>query len=63
MVNAEMLVALFGLGAMLRSYGGRFEVEKVFAILLVIVGLALICMSLLRLIERRTAGWGETSHE
>jgi NitT/TauT family transport system permease protein len=61
MVNAEMLVALFGLGAMLRAYGGRFEVEKVFAILLVIINVALICMAALKWFERRMTAWSDLS--
>ena len=57
MVTAEMLVELFGLGALLRAYGGRFDAEKVYAILLVVIGVALVCTSMVRLVERRMTDW------
>jgi NitT/TauT family transport system permease protein len=53
MIKGEMFIALFGLGALLRKYGGRFDSERVFAILLVVISVALICTFAVRIIERR----------
>ena len=57
MVKGEMFIAVFGLGAMLRRYGSRFDAEHVFAIILVVVAVALVCSGLLRLFERRFVHW------
>ena len=63
MVTAEMLVALFGLGALLRSYGTRFDAEKVFAILLVVIGVALVCSFMVQVAEQRMTHWADTTLE
>ena len=57
MITAEMLVALFGLGALLRTYGGRFDAERLFAVLLVVIGVALLCSYAVKVVERRMTGW------
>ena len=61
MINGEMFIAVFGLGGLLRTYGSRFDAEKVFAILLVVVGLALACTFVVQSIERRVVRWMEAS--
>ena len=53
----EMFIALFGLGAMLRRYGSRFDAEHVFAIILVVVAVALACSLIVVLFERRLVHW------
>jgi NitT/TauT family transport system permease protein len=53
MIKGEMFIAVFGLGALLRKYGSRFDSERVFAILLVVISVALICTFAVRTIERR----------
>ena len=60
MVAAEMFVTLFGLGALLRSFGGRFDAERVFAVLLVVIGVAFACSYLLELVDRRLTSWAGT---
>jgi NitT/TauT family transport system permease protein len=57
MISGEMFIALLGLGALLRRHGNRFESERVFAILLVVVGVALACSAIVGTIERRIVGW------
>jgi NitT/TauT family transport system permease protein len=57
MINGEMFIAIFGLGGLLRTYGNRFDAEKVFAILLVVVSVALICTSIVQMIERQLTRW------
>jgi ABC-type nitrate/sulfonate/bicarbonate transport system permease component len=59
MITGEMFIALFGLGALLRKYGSRFDSARVFAILLVVVGVALICSFAVRLVENRLTAWAE----
>jgi ABC-type nitrate/sulfonate/bicarbonate transport system permease component len=60
MINGEMFIAVFGLGALLRQYGGRFDSERVFAILLVVVGVALIASYAVGMLERRIVAWTES---
>lgn len=57
MITSEMFITLFGLGALLRTYGGRFDAERVFAILLMVICVALICSSILYAVERRLSHW------
>ncbi len=59
MVTGEMFITLFGLGALLRTYGGRFDAEKVFAILLVVVGVGLVCSAIIQGVERRLTRWAD----
>lgn len=59
MINGEMFITVFGLGGLLRLYGGRFDSEKVFAILLIIVAAALVCTYLVQAVERRLTLWAE----
>lgn len=57
MINGEMFIVVFGLGGMLRTYGSRFDAEKVFAILLVVVIVALASSGLVQGLERRVTRW------
>jgi len=61
MIMGDMLIALVGMGALLRKYGGRFDAASVFGLLLVIVGVALACTSTIRSVERRMTRWTEES--
>lgn len=61
MVTAEMLIAVFGIGALLRAYGGRFDTGKLMAVLLAVISLSLVCSLLIRSIERRLTAWAGTS--
>jgi ABC-type nitrate/sulfonate/bicarbonate transport system permease component len=61
MVTAEMLIAVFGIGALLRTYGGRFDTERLMAVLLAVVSLSLICSLAIRMIERRLTAWAGMS--
>ena len=60
MIKGEMFIVVFGLGGLLRTYMGRFDAERVFAILLVVVSVALVCSSLVQSLERRVTLWMET---
>ncbi len=57
MVKGEMVISLFGLGMLLRTYGNRFDAEHVFAVLLYVIGVALILSAGIQLIERRVTRW------
>jgi NitT/TauT family transport system permease protein len=59
MISGEMIITLFGLGALLRKYGTRFDSAGVFAILLVVVGVALLCTLMVQAIEWRVTAWME----
>ena len=57
MITGEMLITLFGLGALLRTYGNRMDAERVFAILLVVISIALLCSAAVQAIEQRLTHW------
>jgi len=57
MINSEMFIALFGLGALIKMYGGRFDAERVLGILLYVVALALIGTGIVQLADRRLTSW------
>jgi ABC-type nitrate/sulfonate/bicarbonate transport system permease component len=57
MIKGEMFIALVGLGALLRKYGSRFDSARVFAILLVVIGVALAGSFAVRTLERRFTAW------
>lgn len=59
MVKGEMVIALFGLGALLRTYGSRFDAEKVFAVLLFVIGVSLIFSAGVHWVERRVTRWAD----
>jgi NitT/TauT family transport system permease protein len=60
MVGGEMLIALSGLGALVRTYGSRFEAERVLAVLLVITAVALAGAGMIEMVERRLSGWRDS---
>jgi NitT/TauT family transport system permease protein len=60
MINGEMYIALFGLGGLLRFYGNRFDAERVFAILLVVMTVALFFSFAVQALERHMTRWTET---
>jgi ABC-type nitrate/sulfonate/bicarbonate transport system permease component len=57
MVTGEMFITVFGMGALLRMYGGRFDAEKVLAVLLVVICVGLICSYAVQAVERRLTHW------
>jgi NitT/TauT family transport system permease protein len=57
MVTGEMFITVFGLGALLRIYGGRFDAERVFAILLLVIGVGVACSYVIAAVERRLTHW------
>ncbi len=60
MINGELFIALVGLGARVRIYGGQFDVEKVLALLVTIIVVALAATSVVQIIDRRLTFWAET---
>ncbi len=52
MINGEMLIALIGLGAQIRTFGNRFEIDKLFGILLIVLLLGVVGGQLLKLLDR-----------
>jgi NitT/TauT family transport system permease protein len=53
MINGEMLIALIGLGALIRTYGNRFEIDRLFGLLLIVLLLGISGGQLLKLLDRR----------
>lgn len=59
MINGEQFIALFGLGGLVESYGNQFAADYVFAVILVIAGLALILDIITRLLDARWTRWAD----
>ncbi len=57
MINGEAFIALVGLGALVQTYGGQFAADKVLAILIVVVGVAVIVASLVQAIDHKLTSW------
>jgi NitT/TauT family transport system permease protein len=57
MITGEMFITVFGLGAQLHTYGNRFDAASVLAILLIVVGVALICGQAVRMVEQHFTQW------
>ncbi len=59
MINGEIFIALVGLGAMVRSFGGQFDAVHVWAIVAIIVAVAQILSGAIRAIDHRLTGWAD----
>lgn len=59
MINGEMFIALMGLGALVRTYGGRFDAVHVLGVLLLIVVVAVLGVGLIQALERRLTRWAD----
>jgi NitT/TauT family transport system permease protein len=57
MINSEMFIALIGLGALIKTYGGRFDAEKVLGVLLYVIVVAVIGTSIVQVVDRRLTNW------
>jgi NitT/TauT family transport system permease protein len=57
MINGEQFIAVFGLGGLVQRFGSQFDSVSVFAILLVIVVIALALDWIVRLVDRRVSRW------
>jgi NitT/TauT family transport system permease protein len=59
MINGEMFIALVGLGALIRTYGGRFEADKVLGVLLLVNAVGVASVGLLQALDRRLMRWAD----
>lgn len=57
MINAEMFIALVGLGALVERYGAQFDAAKVFAVSMFILIVAIIANALVQIAESRVLRW------
>lgn len=57
MINGEAFISLVGLGGLIKVFGGQFAADKVLALLLVIIAVALVVSSMVRAIDRRLTAW------
>jgi NitT/TauT family transport system permease protein len=53
MINGEMFIAFTGLGALVRTYGSRFEPQGVLAVVIVVVAIAFAATGVIDAAERR----------
>jgi ABC-type nitrate/sulfonate/bicarbonate transport system permease component len=57
MINGEQFIALYGLGGLVELFGNEFAAAKVFAVILVVVALALVLDVVTRLLDARWTRW------
>jgi NitT/TauT family transport system permease protein len=57
MINAEMFIAVVGLGDLAIKYGLQFNAPNVLAVSMVILCVALIAVRLVYIVEQRLTGW------
>jgi NitT/TauT family transport system permease protein len=57
MINGEMFIALVGLGAQIRNYGGSFDAAAVLAIVLLILAIAVIASWLVQRVDQKLTWW------
>ncbi|WP_423979625.1 ABC transporter permease [Ilumatobacter sp.] len=57
MINGEMFIAVVGLGRVVTDAGGRFDSTSVLAVLIVIVGIALVVVGSVQMVDRRLTSW------
>jgi len=57
MINGELLIAVVGLGATSEGFARAFDAEGVFAVLLVVVFVALAATKLVELVDRKVNAW------
>ena len=60
-VIGEMIAAKSGLGVLLQSFSGRFDVAGVLALILIVALLVMVLTSLMDLVERRFLEWSRGS--
>jgi NitT/TauT family transport system permease protein len=60
-VIGEMIAAKSGLGVLLQSFSGRFDVAGVLALILIVALLVMVLTSLMDLMERRLLEWSRGS--
>lgn len=57
MVNGEAIISVVGIGALVMRYGRTFQMESLYAVILVIVSLSLVANGALLALERRLLRW------
>lgn len=62
MINGEILIALVGLGGISASFARAYDAEGVFAILLVVICVAVVADSLVGMLDKRVNGWLPRNH-
>lgn len=59
MINGEMVIAFFGLGALAQRYGSQFEASKVFAIAMVVLIIALVANWIVQAVDNKLTRWAD----
>lgn len=60
-IIGEMIAAESGLGLLVQTYSGQFDIASLLAVLVVIVGLVMVLTSIIELFERRLLAWNRGS--
>jgi NitT/TauT family transport system permease protein len=60
-VIGEMIAAKSGLGLLVQTFSGRFDIAGVMALILVVAGMVMALTSLMDMIERRLLAWSKGS--
>lgn len=56
-VIGEMIAATSGLGLLLQTYSGQFDIASVMAVMVVLIGIVVVVTAVLEHLERRFLGW------
>jgi NitT/TauT family transport system permease protein len=62
MVNAEVLIAIVGLGGLLKHYGGRFDMDYLVAVIAFVVGFGILLTFGLDKFDRRVNRWNASAN-
>jgi NitT/TauT family transport system permease protein len=57
MIMGEMLITVVGLGGLIMEYGASFKTDSLFAVILVVILLAVLATEIVQMVERRLLRW------
>lgn len=60
-VIGEMIAATSGLGLLLQTYSGQFDIASVMAVMVVLISIVVVVTAILEHLERRLLGWAQGS--
>jgi ABC-type nitrate/sulfonate/bicarbonate transport system permease component len=61
MIMGEMLITVVGLGGLIMEYGASFKTDSLFAVILVVILLAVLVTEIVQIVERRLLRWRHDS--
>ncbi|MPZ53385.1 MAG: ABC transporter permease subunit [Acidimicrobiia bacterium] len=57
MINSETIISVTGIGALIIRFGRTFDVSGLYAVILIIIVMAVLLTSLIRIVETKTGRW------